>query len=131
MAFPLSIKFHNARKSARIEEVIRELAARFDKYHQRIQSCEVVIDQPHNQHQKGNHFHVRILISLPQKQQVTVTSTTPKHGDHTSLRNTLRDAFEAATRQLKAMREKPRDRRTKTAQKSLSSQQSGIIHTAL
>jgi ribosome-associated translation inhibitor RaiA len=119
MTFPLSIKFHNTRKSARMEEEIRDFAARLDKYHQRIQSCEVVIDQPHTQHQKGNDFQVRILISLPRKQQVAVTSSTPKHGDHTSLRNTVRDAFDVAARQLKAFREKPITRRVKTARKPL------------
>lgn len=119
MRFPVSVEFRNTRKSARMEEEIRELAGRLEKYHQRIQSCEVVIDQPHTQHQKGNDFHVRILLSLPQKQKVTVTSSTPKHGDHTSLRNTVRDAFEVAARQLKAVREKPIARRSKAPRKPI------------
>ena len=110
MKFPLNIKFHNTRRSVRAEEDVREHAERLDKYHQRIQNCEVIIDKPHTQHNKGNEFHIRILLSVP-GQQLAITSPSSKHGDHTSLHVALRDAFKAAERQLREKRTKPREQR--------------------
>ena len=126
MKFPLTIKFHNTRRTAHAEDDVREHAERLDKYHQRIQNCEVIIDKPHVQHNKGNEFHVRILLSVP-GQQLAVTSPSPKHGDHTDLHVALRDAFKAAERQLRERRTKPRDQRIRKVQRENGSNGGGQI----
>lgn len=129
MNYPLTVTFHNTRRSTRIEEEVAEFAERLDKFHDRIQNCEVVIDKPHRQHNKGNEFHVRILLSVP-GQKIVVTSPNPKHGDHTSLHVALRDAFDVAQRKLRVQREKPRDRRAKSAKGGNGSEGDFIPATA-
>jgi len=126
MNYPLTVTFHNTRRSIRVEEEVAEFAERLDKFHDRIQSCEVVIDKPHRQHNKGNEFHVRILLSVP-GQKLVVSSPTPKHGDHTSLHTAMRDAFEAAQRKLRSHRQKPRDRRLKAAAKENGGSEGGFV----
>ena len=110
--FPLNVTFHNTRRSQSAEEEVRENAERLDKLFQDIQSCEVTIDKPHHHHNKGNEFHVKLLLSV-KGQKVAVNSSSPKHGDHTSLHVALRDAFEAARRQLRGLKQKKDKRRTR------------------
>ena len=110
MKFPLTITFHNTRRTMQAEDEVRDLAERLDKYYKRLQNCEVIIDKPHHHHNKGNEYHVKILLSVPGR-KISVTSSSPKHGDHTSLHIALRDAFEAARRQLRELKDKPREKR--------------------
>jgi len=121
MKFPLTITFHNTRRTAQAEADVREHAERLDKYHKRLQSCEVIIDKPHHHQNKGNQYHVKILLSVP-GQKLSVTSTSPKHGDHTNLHNALRDAFEAARRQLRAQKDKPRELRIRKRQRGIEAE---------
>ncbi len=121
MKYPLSVTFHNTRRSERVEEEVKEFAERLDKYHDRIQHCEVIIDKPHHHKSKGNEFHVKILLSVP-GQKLVVNSTTPKHGDHTSLHVALKDAFDSARRQVKALRDKQSDRRGRATAKESRNQ---------
>jgi ribosome-associated translation inhibitor RaiA len=114
MSFPLNIKFHDTRRSANVEQAIRDQAERLDKFHGRIQHCEVVIDQPHHHQKKGNDFHVRILLTVP-GQTLAVTSTASPNGDHESLYGAIRDAFDAAKRKLRQQRLKPREQRVRKA----------------
>ena len=79
MDIPLNITFHNTRKTANIEEFIADQAENLQKFHKRIQNCEVVIDQPHHHHQKGNEYYVKIVVTVP-KQTIAVTSSTSRRG---------------------------------------------------
>ena len=112
MRFPLQVSFHNTRRSTSAEEEVREYAEKLDKYHSRIQNCEVFIDKPHHHQTKGNEFQVKILLSVP-GQKIAVSPTSPKHGDHNELHVALRDAFEAARRQLRERKDKPREKRNR------------------
>jgi ribosomal subunit interface protein len=78
---------------------VRELAAKLERFHERITSCRVVIDAAsHRQHQ-GNLFAVRIDITLPGR-ELFVDSERDARAEHTDLYVALRDAFDAARRQL-------------------------------
>ena len=112
--FPLNVTFHNTRRSHSAEEEIRENAEKLDKIFQGIQNCEVTIDKPHHHQTKGNAYHVKILLSV-KGQKIAVSSSAPKHGDHTSLHVATRDAFEAARRQLRGLKQKKQDRRSREA----------------
>ena len=129
MNFPMTITFHNTRRSVRMEEEIREHAERLDKFHSRIQNCEVIIDQPHHHHNKGNEYHVRILLSVP-RTQLAINSSSSKNGEHTSLHVAIRDAFESAKRQLRQHRVKPREQRTRTQQTDPEAPDSGATLSA-
>lgn len=100
MQVPLDIAFEHMEPSEFVEERIREHVAKLERYCDRMTSCRVVLDQPdHNKH-KGNHFAVRIHIQVPNQPDVVVTRHPPERGEHEDAYVALRDAFEAARKQL-------------------------------
>lgn len=100
MKLPLEITFRNVDRSPEIEERIRHKAAKLDRFFDRITGCRVVVEAPHKHHNKGNTFHVRIELSVPGDE--IVVNRDPQDHDHDTLQVALRDAFQAAQRQLQA-----------------------------
>ncbi len=119
MDIPLNITFHNTRKTANIEEFIADQAENLQKFHKRIQNCEVVIDQPHHHHQKGNEYYVKIVVTVP-KQTIAVTSSTSRSGDHENLYGAIHDAFDSVKRKLRQQRRKLREKTVRKAAKELA-----------
>jgi len=99
MKLPLQITFRGMAPSAAIEDAVHERAARLERFHPRITRCHVTIDLPHRRHAQGNLFAVRIDITTPARE---IAVTRDPSGDHTheDFEVVLRDAFNAATRQL-------------------------------
>jgi cold shock CspA family protein len=62
-------------------------------------SCRVVVEAQHQHHHKGNLYHVRVDITVPGHE--LVVSRDPKdHQAHQDVYVAIRDAFDAARRQL-------------------------------
>ena len=104
MKLPLEITFRNVSRTDEIEARIRAKAAKLDKFFDRIVGCRVVVESPHNHHNKGNHYRVRIELTVPGGE--LVVDRDPESRDHEDLSVALRDAFLAAQRQLQAYAEK-------------------------
>jgi len=99
MKLPLQVTFHNTDALPGVEEVIRDRAARLDRYCDHIMSCRVVIDMPHKHHQKGNLYQVRLDITVP-GDEIAVTREAPEHEAAKRLPDAIKDAFAAADRLL-------------------------------
>jgi cold shock CspA family protein len=99
MQIPLLITFRNFERSEKIEDDIRVHASKLEEFCDRITSCRVVIEEPHHHHHKGNLYHVRVLVSVPQRELV-VDREPAEHHAHEDAHVTLRDAFDAMRRQL-------------------------------
>lgn len=99
MSFPLQITFRHMPPSRFFENRIRELARRLERFSSRIQSCHVVIEQPHQSATQGGLFDVQVSVSVPGNVIVVSRShsTDPKHADPYVA---LRDAFTATKRRL-------------------------------
>jgi ribosomal subunit interface protein len=99
------ITYHNLDTSPALNEDINKRLKKLERYSSDITRIRVVIDCPHNHKHKGKSFHVAIEIS-------TKGSIIPVGHDDTSVHIAVRDAFEAAERQLKshAERSAPRKR---------------------
>lgn len=104
MKLPLEITFRNVKRTAEIEERIRSKAAKLDRFYDRITGCRVVVETPHQHHNKGNAYHVRIELSVPGGELI-VNHDKPKP-EHEELGIALRDAFMAAQRMVQAHAEK-------------------------
>jgi ribosomal subunit interface protein len=85
--------------SPAIEDNIRERAARLERFHDRITRCHVTVDVPHRHQTKGKLFAVRIDITTPAR-EIAVTRAPSADHTHEDFRAVLRDAFNAAARQL-------------------------------
>lgn len=81
---------------ARIEAEIEKLA----RFHDRITACRVVITAPHRHHHKGKLYDARIHLTLPGQRDVVVGGSTAADHSHEDVYVAIRDAFQAARRQL-------------------------------
>jgi ribosomal subunit interface protein len=99
MQIPLQISFRNMDLSPAVEAVVREKAAKFDRFFERIVSCDVTIEAPHRRQHKGKLYKVRIDIGMPGK-DVHVNQEGPKNQAHEDVFVAIRDAFDAAARRV-------------------------------
>ena len=99
MKVPLEITFRNVPRSDAVEDRIRAKAAKLDRFFDQITGCRVVVEAPHNRHHKGNTYHVRIDLSVP-GQEIVVNRESERNPEHQDLWVAIRDAFNAAQRQL-------------------------------
>ncbi|MDH5484489.1 MAG: HPF/RaiA family ribosome-associated protein [Gammaproteobacteria bacterium] len=107
MKQPLEIVFRDMPASEFVEEKIREKAAMLDKFYDRIMSCRVVIELPHAHHNKGKLFHVTVDLTVPDGELVVNRSPKDNHA-HEDVYVAIRDAFDAAKRQLQSYARKRR-----------------------
>lgn len=99
MQLPIQITFHNLDRSEFVEAKIRERAEKLDQYYDRIMSCRVAVEAQHKHHRHGNHYHVRVDVTVPDGE--LVASRQPdEHHSHTDVYVAIRDAFDAICRQL-------------------------------
>jgi ribosomal subunit interface protein len=99
MQLPLQIAFRNLARSPAIEASVREHAERLDRYYDRIMSCRVMVEESHKHHRRGNHFHVRVDVTVPGAE--LVASREPdEHHRYTDVYVAIRDAFDTMRRQL-------------------------------
>ncbi|MDO9139735.1 MAG: HPF/RaiA family ribosome-associated protein [Methylobacter sp.] len=99
MQIPLQITFRGIPSSDAVEAKIREKASKLDRFHPHIMSCRVAVEAEHQRHHQGNQYHIRIDITTPRKELVV----SHEHHDKQAYEDiyvAIRDAFDAATRQL-------------------------------
>lgn len=94
MQIPLQITIRDIEHSDALETHIREKVKKLEEFFQHIMSCRVVVGMPHKHHHQGKHFNVRIDIGVPGSEIVI------NHDHSEDVYVALRDAFDAAKRQL-------------------------------
>lgn len=100
MQIPLEISYKNMEKSDAVEARIREKAEKkFERYAGTITSCRVVVEAPNRHHVHGSCFDVRIDLHVP-GEELVVTRNGANNPAHTDVYVAIRDAFDAAGRQL-------------------------------
>lgn len=99
MKYPLQIVFHGVDHSDAVEARVREKAQRLERYHDRILGCRVVIDTPHKHQKKGQHYSVRIDLTVPGS-EIVISRDPKEHAAHEDVYVAVRDAFDAAGRAL-------------------------------
>ncbi len=107
MEKPLEITFRGLDPSDAIENNIRERASKLERFFADIMSMQVVVEAPHKHQNKGKHYRVLIDIMVPEK-EIVANRSPDDNAAHEDAYVAIRDAFEAAQRQLEAYR----DRRT-------------------
>lgn len=99
MQSPVQITFRGIPHSDFIEDKVREKAKKLEHYYPNIIRCHVVINAEHHRHHKGNLYVVHLDISVPEKEIVVSQKNHDKHS-HEDVYVAIRDAFDAARRQL-------------------------------
>ncbi|NQW11254.1 MAG: HPF/RaiA family ribosome-associated protein [Alphaproteobacteria bacterium] len=99
MKIPVQISFRNTDRSEAVEAKVRERAEGLDKYFGHITSCRVMIEAPERRRHQGKLFHVRVELGVPGKELVANRHPAEHHA-HEDVYVAVRDAFDAARRQL-------------------------------
>jgi ribosome-associated translation inhibitor RaiA len=100
MQFPIQITFRNMKTSAALENRIRNLAARLERFSAQIIRCQAVLEAPHHRHhEQGALFEFRIQIAVPGK-EIVIAKTHGNDPAHEDAYAALQYAFRAARRAL-------------------------------
>jgi cold shock CspA family protein/ribosome-associated translation inhibitor RaiA len=117
MQLPVQITWRDIKPSPAVEARIHEEAAKLDEFYDRIMSCRVMIEIPHQHRHRGYRFHIRIDLTVPGG-EIVVNQEPTLHGSlqrlegevrtkeqevatpHKDIFVAIRDAFKAARRQL-------------------------------
>jgi ribosome-associated translation inhibitor RaiA len=99
MPFSTEVRFRDMETSPALEEFVRRWATKLARVHERIASCAVVIERPHQSHRHGQRIHVRIALGVPGA-DIVVSHGQEADGAHEDAYVAVRDAFRAARRQL-------------------------------
>jgi ribosomal subunit interface protein len=97
MDIPLQVTFRDLPHSPALDEKIREKAARLGALSDRISRCRITLERRHRHKRNGREYHVRIDLHLPEHEIVV------NHEHDEDVHVALRDAFDAAERQLKQL----------------------------
>jgi cold shock CspA family protein len=93
------ITFRDVPSSFAVEASIREHAAELARFHERITRCRVVVERPHHRQRQGNLYAVRVELAIP-GHEIVVGREPTEHHAHEDVYVAIRDAFDAARRQL-------------------------------
>lgn len=99
MQIPLQISFRGMEPSPAVELKVRERVTKLERFSDRITSCRVVVESPHRRHHQGKLFHVRVDLAVPGS-ELAVSREPAQHHEHEDVYVAIRDAFDAAQRQL-------------------------------
>jgi len=107
MKQPVQITFRDIPPSEFVEARIQEKTNKLEQFYDQIMSVRVVVESPHSHQHKGNLFHVCIDITVPDGELV-VNRAPKNHHAHEDVYVAIRDAFDAAKRQLQEYSRKRR-----------------------
>jgi ribosome-associated translation inhibitor RaiA len=96
---PLQITFRGLQQSPAIEARVASEAEKLEDFADRITGCRVSVEAQHRRHHQGTVYHVRILMTLPGAELVVSRDPERNHA-HEDVYVAIRDAFDAARRQL-------------------------------
>ena len=99
MLTPVRITYRGMTQTDALEAAVHDRIAWLEQHGARLNGCQVAIESPHRHHQKGQHFHVRVDLTLPGGEVVAGRSP-PDHVEHEDCYLAIREAFRAARRQL-------------------------------
>ena len=94
MQLPVQIVSRDLHLSKHLETTIHEKANKLDTFYRRITRCQVVIEAQTHHPWKSQAYKVRIDLSVPGAELVV------NHHENPDVKIAIRDAFEAAKRQL-------------------------------
>jgi ribosomal subunit interface protein len=97
---PVQITYRGMDRTDAIEAHVQEQITKLERYYDHIIYCNVVVEAPRGPHQHhGQLYDVRIEMGIP-GEEIVVSHQGPKDKAHRDFYVAVRDAFEAARKQL-------------------------------
>lgn len=94
------VTFRGLDPSEFVEARVREKLAWLQRFYDGIVGARIAIERRHNSHHKGGLFHVRIYLKVAGGEEVVVAREPHGEHSHEDVYVAIRDAFNAARRQL-------------------------------
>lgn len=107
MTNEFQIVYHNIDQTEALNDAVQKRIAKLERYCDQIITGRVVLDSPHNNHHKGKVYSVGLEVHTSAK-EVRVNQEQHDNHAHEDLYVAIRDAFNAAERQLKSVDKKHR-----------------------
>ncbi len=107
MTNEIQVVFHNIDQTDALIDAVQRRIVKLKRYCDQIITGRVVLDSPHNNHHKGKVYSVGLEIHTPAV-EVRVNQEQHDNHAHEDLYVAIRDAFNAAERQLKSVDKKHR-----------------------
>lgn len=93
MQVPLELSTRRITLSPALEAELRKRATKLERHYDRITSCRIAVERPSNHHNEGGPYRVRLDITVPGSELVA-------NKEAEDLNTAIRDAFDAAERQV-------------------------------
>lgn len=121
MEVPIELSFKGIANKDEIEAVIREKAAKLERVCSHLTSCRVAVEKPQEHQDVGNPYRVRIDMTVPPGHELVVKRESSKGDMHDPLEIVVRDAFNAAARQLEKLSDQQQGQvKTPSGQQSIA-----------
>lgn len=95
----LQIHFHGVESSPALEAKIRERFGHLERRCPELTGCRVTVERDSRNHVKGNLFRIGLLLHRP-GHDIVASRGGPKAHGHKDVYAALREAFDAAERQI-------------------------------
>lgn len=96
---PLQITWRGMRRSEALSALVEKKVRGLERFYDHVGSCRVLIEQPHHHRRTGEHFHVRVVLSVPGSELVVEREPSQRERNEDAYTAVL-DAFHAARREL-------------------------------
>ena len=94
------ITYRHLEKNAAIHNLVEEKIAKLEQFCDYMNSCRVVIEKDSSNPDSGSPYRVSIDITIPHKREIAVVEKPDTGKQYIPLETVIRDAFEAARRQI-------------------------------
>ncbi len=99
------ISYRDVQKTDALESLLTEKIAKLEQVYDKISSCRISIEKVHDHPESGSPYRVRLDITVPENREVVVDKSPDDNTQYPPLEAIIRDAFDAAVRQLKSLNE--------------------------
>lgn len=108
MQVPLVMTIKGIARVHAVKALIQELSHRVERFCDHVQSCRVAVEKDHSSQRSGRPYRVRIDMTVPPGHELVVRRESSEGDGLEPLGTLVRDAFQAAARQLKDLVAKQR-----------------------
>lgn len=109
MQVPLEISYRGVDKTDALDALVNEKVAKLERFYNHLNSCHIAIEKIHDRPSSGSPYRVRIDMTIPGHE--LVAESNPGEGNqYLAVDAVIRDAFDAASRQLKEFNERQKNR---------------------
>ncbi|MFP4007135.1 MAG: HPF/RaiA family ribosome-associated protein [Spirulinaceae cyanobacterium] len=100
MKVPPQITYRGVNKTDALENLVNEKIAKLEQFCDHINSCRVAIEKAQDHPSSGSPYRVRIDLTIAPSHELAVVKSPDQGKQYTDLEPMIRDAFDAARRQV-------------------------------